>query len=170
MNHRVAADPDALVRVVHHSRGRLRLRVSDADGETMAEAMRSVQGIRSAAWSPRTRGLLVLYDPDSVTADAILEAVADHADLGEEAVGWDDSPRPAAPPTVATAISGPVSEIEQRVRRSTHGLLGLGVIIPAVLTLWAVSEIVRGRVTPLSWRSALWYAHGLFRDYNNPHA
>ena len=28
----------------------------------------------------------------------------------------------------------------------------------------------RGRAAPLSWSSALWYAHGLFRDYNLPAA
>ena len=36
------------------------------------------------------------------------------------------------------------------------------------LTLWAARELLRGRTAPLAWSSALWYAHGLFRDYALP--
>ena len=47
----------------------------------------------------------------------------------------------------------------------TRGAVGLGGLVPSALILWAVAEVVRGRVRPLAWSSALWYAYGLFRDY-----
>ena len=33
---------------------------------------------------------------------------------------------------------------------------------------WALIEVVRGRTGPLAWSTALWYAHGLYRDYSLP--
>src|SRR5262249_4775158 len=147
--------------------GRLRLRVPSDAGESFADTLRAAPGVRSVVWSPRTRGLLVLFDPDSTSAPAILEV------LGERA-GFDDAPaqrgegQPHEAPAVTAAVVGTVSEIDRRVRRSTAGALGLGTLVPAALALWAAGEIARGRVVPLSWSSALWYAHGLFRDYNSP--
>jgi hypothetical protein len=40
--------------------------------------------------------------------------------------------------------------------------------VPLALTIWAGREILRGHAAPLAWSSALWYAHGLFRDYSVP--
>jgi len=56
-------------------------------------------------------------------------------------------------------------DLDHRVRRVTRGVVGLGGLMPTLLVFWAVGEVVRGRVRPLAWTSALWYAHGLFRDY-----
>ena len=63
-----------------------------------------------------------------------------------------------------------LGEVDQRVQRTTRGLVGLGTLLPVVLATWALAEVVRGRAAPLSWSSALWYAHGLFRDYQVPAA
>ena len=56
------------------------------------------------------------------------------------------------------------------MQSATHGLLGLGGLFPVALTAWAMAEVVRGRVAPLAWSSALWYAHGLFRNDQLPAA
>src|SRR5262245_10266954 len=161
-------DRDGLVRVVHHIRGRLRLRAPSSVGETLSEALRAAPGVRSVVWSTRTRGLLVLYDPDTTTMHAVLDTVSEHAEL-EAAAPQPDAIGGAQPPaTVARAVVGTMTELDRRVQRSTAGTLRLATLIPTALALWAVSEIVRGRVAPLSWSSALWYAHGLFRDYNPP--
>jgi Heavy metal associated domain 2 len=167
-SHWDAPDQDRVIRVVHHVRGRLRVRAPASAGETLSNALRSAPGIRSAVWSPRTRSLLVLYDAESTTVQAIVDALRDRADLGETAAPWEEGPLREQPPTVAEAVVGTVSELDQRVRRSTAGMLGVRTLIPAALTLWAVSEIMRGRVAPVPWSAALWYAHGLFRDYNPP--
>jgi hypothetical protein len=58
--------------------------------------------------------------------------------------------------------------VNQRVRRATGGRITLGVLIPLALTLWALRDATRGPMRPLPWSTALWYAHGLFRDYNLP--
>jgi hypothetical protein len=65
-------------------------------------------------------------------------------------------------------VIGTASDLDRGVRLTTRGLLGLGGLVPVALALWAVAEIARGRMAPLAWSTALWYAHGLFRDYNAP--
>jgi hypothetical protein len=59
-------------------------------------------------------------------------------------------------------------EIDERVRHASRGLVGLGGLLPVALTAWAIAELARGRAAPLAWSSALWYAHGLYRDYQEP--
>jgi hypothetical protein len=39
-------------------------------------------------------------------------------------------------------------------------------LLSIALLFWAARQLLRGPVTALSWTSALWYAHGLFRDYH----
>jgi hypothetical protein len=151
------------VSVVHQVRGRLRVRVPPAarvDG--LVESVLAMAGVRAASWSPRTRGLLVLHD-DADTA-AILETIARHAGVEQFA----DRSSPAAnatTPTLSAATSAVVGQIDARVGQVTRGLLTLGSLVPLALTVWAGREILRGRAAPLAWSSALWYAHGLFRDY-----
>lgn len=154
--------------VVHSIPGRLRVRVPAAgDTEGLTEAVASLPGVISVVWSPLTRGLLVLYDRERADEPAIVAAIADHTQV-------DVSP-PAAPstnggrPTVAGAVSSVFGAVNARVAGTTGGALTLGVLVPAVLTLWAAREILSGRAAPLRWSSALWYAHSLFRDYALPH-
>jgi hypothetical protein len=135
------------------------------DGASLSEALRPLAGIQTTIWTPLTCGLLVSYDPSSITADAILEAVGTLPDFPPYDIDRDDRRPPGTPPTLAGGVSRAVGELDERVHRVSRGTLGLGMLIPAALALWAVSEIARGRVAPLSWSSALWYAHGLFRDY-----
>lgn len=156
------------MRIVHHIPGRLRLRAADhADGQALTEALQHVPGVRSCAWSDRTRGLLVLYEPGPPTADAILEALADHGQAPEPAPVVSTPTHDPRPP-VARAVSEGFGALDGRVRDATRGIVGLGGLIPIALTLWAVRELALGRAAPLAWSSALWYAHGLFRDYNAP--
>jgi hypothetical protein len=154
------------VSVIHQVRGRLRIRVpSNAQVEGLVDAVRAMPGVRAASWSPRTRGLLVLHD-DADTA-AILDAIARHAGV-ERLSDRAPSPASATPPTLAAATRSAFTEIDARVSRATRGLFTLGSLLPAALTIWAGREILRGRAAPLAWSTALWYAHGLFRDYNLP--
>ena len=152
--------------VVHQVRGRLRVRVpSEARVEGLVEAVLALPGVRAASWSPRTRGLLVLHD-DADPA-AILDTIARHAGVERPAEPAADAVN-GARPTLAAATTAVVGEINARVTRATGGMLTLGALVPLALTLWAGREILRGRTAPLAWSTALWYAHGLFRDYNVP--
>ena len=154
--------------LVHDIPGRLRLRLPRAGGETdVASALAREPGVVSATWSPRTRSLLILYDAAVADRAALVRLVARDAGLDEPA-GLD---LPAAPvvtdgDSFALGVTGAFAEIDDRVRRATRGLIGLRAVMPLALVGWALSYAVRGRGAPLSWSSALWYAHGLFRDYN----
>jgi len=61
-----------------------------------------------------------------------------------------------------------MSELNSSVDHLTGGVLDLRTLAPLALVAWALLEIVRGKAGPLAWSAALWYAHGLFRDYTLP--
>jgi hypothetical protein len=164
--------PDASLVVMHALPGRLRLRLppgARTDGLAEATAVRS--GVTSCSWSPRTRGLLVHYDPTATDETAIVDGVAEYAGIdlveevpkGEAARAITNGHSP-----VGAALARAFGEMNQSLARTTHGTLDLGMAVPLALAAWAVTELVRGRTAPLAWSSALWYAHGLFRDYNTP--
>jgi len=153
----------AALAIVHTMQGRLRLRLLAPDEpQGLVEAVRGLPGVTDCRWNRRTRGLLVLYDPGENTPDAIIQAVASHAGVTVPDPGRDPGVREE---TVAAAITSSVGELNARVTQATRGRLDLGVLVPLALTAWAVRELLRPGIAPLSWSSALWYAHGLFRDY-----
>ncbi len=154
--------------MAHALPGRLRLRLpAHAGAEGLEAAIGALDGVISCTWSPRTRGLLVRYDPQATDAATIVGGVAEHAgieapDDPTSAVG------PATAPPVGAVVPVMFAEANRSVARATRGVLDLGSGIPLLLVGWAAFELVRGRAAPLAWSSALWYAHGLFRDYNLP--
>ena len=165
------------VRIVHQIPGRLRLRLGPScSADEALEAIRRLTGVQACEWSPRTRGLLVLYETRTTTPAAILGAArgrgaaVEGSDAELNGNGPDSEPEsPANPrPALASALAAAFGELDRAVLRSTQGLMGLGGIVPVALALWAVREVTLGRFAPLGWSSALWYAHGLFRDYNTP--
>jgi Heavy metal associated domain 2 len=156
--------------VVHHLPGRLRLRLSKgAVAPDLDETVARLEGVTVSRWSARTRSLLVLYRTGAVTPDAIIQRVADAARV--EPV---DIPAPEPPPLERgrTALGGAIatafSDLDARLHRRTSGVVDLGTLVPLALAAWAVRELLRGATAPLVWSSALWYAHGLFRDYVIP--
>jgi hypothetical protein len=158
---------EGMLEVVHRIPGRLRVRVPVRVPEVrLSEEIAALPGVTSATWSPLTRSLLVHYDGERAEEGAIVTAIARHAQV--------DVISPAEPtsngerPTVAATVSSLFAAIDGRVAGATGGALALGVLVPAVLTLWAARELLRGRARPLAWSSALWYAHSLFRDYALP--
>jgi hypothetical protein len=158
---------DGILDIVHRIPGRLRVRVPPGvPGAEIGDAIAARPGVTSAIWSPLTRGLLVLYDRERVDEAAIVADLASHAEL-DVAAPMDPTTN-GKRPTLATTMTSLFGAIDARVTGATGGALALGVLVPAVLTLWAARELVRGRAAPLAWSSALWYAHGLFRDYALP--
>jgi len=156
------------LRVAHEIPGRLRLRLPvGVSVEGLIDAVAAQPGVQACTWSPRTRSLLVVYRPGSVTAAGILETIAHHTSL---TVALDGASSEASRPAVrghalAHGVRDAARDLDHRVRRVTRGVVGLGGLLPTLLVFWAVGEVVRGRVRPLAWTSALWYAHGLFREY-----
>lgn len=158
--------------IVHDIPGRLRLRLSAgvaADG--LAEAVRREPGVVGCTWSPRTRGLLVLYRAEVTDATAVAGAVARLCGAEAPAAGADPGHQPiVGEPGVALAagLRAAARVLDARVQRATRGAVGLAGLLPLALAGWAVGELVRGRTGPLAWSTALWYAHGLYRDYSIP--
>ncbi len=163
------------LRVVHALPGRLRVRVPPhVRGDELVELIRSLAGVQSWVWSARTRGLLILFDPQTVAAGAIIQAVARQFRI-ETSQAQDPSLTQTADgatprSTFASGVAEMFGELDRRLQRTTRGLFGVGALMPIALTLWAARELALGRAAPLAWSSALWYAHGLFRDYNSPSA
>jgi hypothetical protein len=62
-------------------------------------------------------------------------------------------------------VTATVSEVNATVGRLTGGIADLRTLLPLALVAWAMRQILRGQASPLAWSAALWYAHGLFRDY-----
>jgi hypothetical protein len=153
------------IQVVHDIPGRLRLRLPrSAATEGLQDAVATEPGVTRCSWSRRTHSMLVLYEPESATPAALVDAVARRTGLGRS-VALDTIGRSGEQ---TGAVREVFTELDRRVRGVTRGRAGLGSLVPAALTIWAVAEIMRGRAAPLAWSSALWYAHGLFRDYNLP--
>src|SRR5262245_890504 len=144
--------------------------------EQLADSVRNLAGVKACHYSPQALSLLVLFEPDTIAARSILESVARHAGVDDsQVVGLtEESERPASdvhgPATFAAGVGGAFGAVDHLARRATRGMTGLGAILPSALTLCAVREIAIGRAAPLAWSSALWCAHGLFRDYNSPPA
>jgi hypothetical protein len=158
------------LRVVHNIPGRLRLRLpAAAEAEGLTEAVEAKSGVTGCTWSPRTRSLLVRYQPEHVNAADIAASVARHAGLTvPRDIGASSdvlTSRVEAGTSLATGVRAAVGELDHRVQRATRGVVGLAGLAVVSLTAWALGEIVRGRARPIAWSSALWYAHGLFRDY-----
>lgn len=161
--------------VAHDIPGRLRFRLGPgAPPDGLTAALAAEPGVISSTWSARTRSLLVLYDPQHGDRAAIVQAVARLTGLehppegasGSASAGAPDRPRAGA--LLISGVREMAGEVDHRVQHATRGLLGLGTLLPIALTTWAIAQIARGRATPLSWTSALWYAHGLVRDYQMP--
>jgi len=160
------AVPREALAIVHDIPGRLRVRLPEtARIADLEGAVSQLSGVTSCRWSPRTRSLLTTYRPGEIEAQAIVEAIADHA-------GVDPAPAPDVPATpgngspVAAALVQTVSGLDRRLGHASGGVFTLGVLVPLALALWAVRDLTRGPIRSLPWSTALWYAHGLFRDYN----
>jgi hypothetical protein len=162
------------LQIAHDIPGRLRLRFPASEPtETLPAALAAEPGVIGSTWSPRTRSLLVLYDPQQTNRDAIVEAVARSSGLDRPPHSADNGHALAQLEpggAVALGVRELCTELDHRVQRATRGVVGLGGLLPVALTVWAFAEILRGRAAPLVWSSALWYAHGLFRDYQVPSA
>jgi hypothetical protein len=125
-------------------------------------------GVERCAWSPRTEGLLTIYGAPA-SSHAIIQAVCDATGLESDVDAVNPSlAASSARPTLGTAVSGAAGEIDRCLRAATREAIGLGSLVPVTLTIWAARELLIGRTAPLAWSTALWYAHGLFRDYNTP--
>ncbi len=155
--------------IMHDIPGRLRVRLpAGARTEGVAEAVARLPGVADIRWSPGTRSLLALYRAGEVDVDNLVESIAAQAgvEVAPTAPAASGKTNGRAPTAVAGAVIETVGSLNRRITGATGGALSLGLLVPLALTLWAVRDIIRGPIRSLPWSTALWYAHGLFRDYN----
>ena len=157
------------VAIAHALPGRIRFRLPPhvrTDG--LFEVVSALAGVTGCTWSPRTRSLLVRYEPGTITSSAIAERLGAHVGAGVPGIDAHRSALDLAVVPPKLAVPALFAEMNGRVARATRGTIDLASGIPLALLAWAALELLRGRAAPLAWSSALWYAHGLFRDYNLP--
>jgi hypothetical protein len=155
--------------IVHDIPGRLRVRLpATARSEGLESVVKQLPGVVTCRWSPQTRSLLTTYQPGDIDAADIVDAIGDQAEVDVEPAARPGLDRQPLAPALAAATVEAVTDVDRRLRRLTGGALALRVLVPLALVLWAARDLARGSVNPLPWSSALWYAHGLFRDYNLP--
>lgn len=155
--------------IMHDIPGRLRVRLpAGARTEGVAEAVARLPGVADTRWSPRTRSLLALYRAGEVNVDDLVESIATHAEveIAPTAPIASGKTNGRAPTVVAGAVMETFGSLNRRIAKATGGSLSLGLLVPIALTLWALRDVTRGPIRALPWSTALWYAHGLFRDYN----
>src|SRR5262245_29529292 len=147
--------------VVEHSLpGRLRRRLPrEVDLERLTDDWKARAGVTSVSASPVTGGVLIHFDPGQIDARSLVDVLASRSLRAEPA---DPVPRSG---TLAEAIVTTTTALDAKVKRATRGM-GLGTLLPMGLLGWAASEVARGRARPLAWTSAIWYAHGILREYN----
>jgi hypothetical protein len=147
--------------IEHFLPGRLRLRLPrEADLEGLTEDLKGRAGVLGVTGSPLTGGMLVRFDPGQVAVERVLEVLGAHSLRAQ--------PTETAPPatTLADAVNSAMAALDAKVKTATRNALGLGTLVPIGFLGWAAAELARGRRGRLAWTSAVWYAHGVFRDYN----
>lgn len=153
--------------IVHDIPGRLRLRLPPGtESAGLTDVIDQLPGAQSTLWSPRTRSLLIHYDPGVLSAADIARAVAEHTDLTMPDADEPGDQAADGRSPVAAALSNTFGSINARIAGRTRGRVDLPLLLAVGLMFWAARQLLRGPVTALSWTSALWYAHGLFRDYH----
>ena len=130
--------------IVHDIPGRLRLRLPPGAGSAgLTDVVDQLPGAQATVWSPRTRSLLIHYDPGVLNAADIARAVAEHADLtlpddNEPAGQAADGPSP-----VAAALSGTLSNVNARIAQRTRGRVDLPLLLSVGLLFWAARQQVK---------------------------
>src|SRR5260370_39572060 len=117
------------LRVAHDIPGRLRLRLPvGVSVEGLIDAVAAQPGVQACTWSPRTRSLLVVYQPGSATTAGILRTVPDHTPPPVAVHG--ESPQASAPagggPPAPGVPGGDPGPRRPRGPRTGVGVAGAG--------------------------------------------
>ena len=158
--------------IVHHIPGRLRVRLPSGQDaglspESLCVSLARLRGVEQVTVTPRTRSLLIRYDPD----------VLGPADLGNSArAAGLTLVAPRSLPQ-ATGRSGAVWRswgVLHRLGgvaaagRSAGGGLDLRAAMPLGVVGLALYQIVRGNLRTTPWYLVLWLAAALLRRLRQP--
>ena len=158
--------------------GRMRMRLPQPRRrESIAARVRSdlghVEGVRNVLVNILTGSVLVLYDPDALDADELVDAARDAdivSDVGGAAEAVEEAPWPEVS-ALGKQIVNWVRELDRSIRQASGGLIDLKLLIPLVLLALALARaIASGRRTPMPWYTLMWYAYSTFVHGHSPFA
>lgn len=139
--------------IVHHAKGRVRLRVPQKryDEEFFQEVSRRLVGcdiVKGVHINPTAASVLVLYDGDVPTLlhQALAVGVSDLVDIQF----------PSAPQPLTQQLAKRLQNVDRAIAQRTYGGVNGGAVVVSLLIAAAGVELVRGRV--FGAIPMLWYA------------
>jgi len=161
-------------RVVHHVKGRIRVKLPDAKGdhhflERLQQSLSPMAGVRSVDVNPATASIVVHYDPTAHLD--FYQTLADHgeneglfflesAKLSEVDEIANELQREAQflaqHSHVAKSAVDSVSRIDQALKKATNNTVDLKVLLPLGLAIYSFLELESEIATPL------WVTLGIF--------
>ncbi len=137
------AQGERVALVVHMIPGRLRLRLvgdrwDPADDVALAgslDRLRATLGVREVQANPRTGSLLVRYDPERSTTEAVLDAIASSGiEMAAESTGDATLPRPQLDRRLLSTLA--ISGASLYGARQVGAVLGGLATWPAYFAIW----------------------------------
>lgn len=158
------AAPTAVLELVHHHPGRLRVRADvlrddPALAERLSVALDAVAGVTKVTHNPQTGSLLVEYEPGLAEPEAIVERIAQVAGLMSP---FDPrAVRPVVKP--AGAVIDGVRGLNAVVEELTGSRVDLRSLVPAALAGAAAYSFAYGKGPRLPrWDNLLWWSYSVF--------
>lgn len=167
---------DQEVTVVHALPGRLRLKVPQVKGDAafarrVEERLRLVPALREVTAVPLTGSVVVMYDPEAITAPASLLALSEAVTELFPGLDLTQLPRllhpgelaPAgATSSLAQGLTSFFSRLNSQVSAATGGLLDLKVLLPlSLFGLGLRALLVNARLRP-AWYDYFWFGFSIF--------
>lgn len=158
--------------IVSQIPGRIRLRV--AHPQRQHEKMAQIEKILAAhpqvdcvQTNIKTGSLLIHHDPKNGSLDNVLAMLKDlgiiFGDITETQIAAERS-------QAATNLTKAIGDLNQRVQKTTDGLVDLQFLFPWGLSLLAVRQLfVKGwQLDLIPWYVLAWYAFDSFVKFNSP--
>ena len=148
--------PDAYVR--HRTTRRVRLKISDRRGDTryftdLEKKLSRSKTYEEVRVNPLTASVLLVMDEIDV------EKIADFGK--ENSLFQLPLERQKVQKLIDQSVK-PFRELNRKVEEVTSGELDIAGAAFIGLLLMGLYQVFRGRIGPLPWYSAFWYAFGLF--------
>ncbi len=165
----VPSDAAALLHLVHHHPGRIRVRSEvfvGQDAPAVAAVRTSVEGIfgvTAVDHTPLTGSLLIRYEPGLAEPGLIAARIAEAAGLSGVVDDATDRGRRVDP---AAVVVSTVRAANTVARELTGGRADLSVIVPAALASAAVVSFTRSSDRMPRWDNLLWWSYSMFLDWH----
>ena len=162
----MAAGADS-ARVVHHVRGRMRLRFDrDVNVSSAADRLRSSlaehPGVQTIEPHPRTHSVVVRYDAAVMDIQRLLDegfpaAAVEILDTGVGAIA-----RIASGTAVGKSVVRAVGTANSRLDHATGGVLDLRDVMPLALFGLGIRRLIQAGAEPVPWYNLIYWGFSTF--------